>query len=164
MRSSRRVILVSFAAFLYVGRMGAAVTPAAPLAIAFQILPDASSLNLTSPDQTVTLRQASTPIRISVKGMTFRPIEIYACLDSEEAMRLAGNSSALATANLRIRNIQGQWTELEPLPELGGRRGVRIAVVNAAYASILLQVQLQVPPGQRPGNYQGSLTLLAQER
>lgn len=162
-----RLMFVVFVALLCASRICTAATPAAPLSVAFQIIPDANSLVLNAPDQTGTLRQASTPVRLSVTGASLsplRPIAVYACLDSEEAMRSSGKAPALATTNLRIRDAQGQWTEPEPLPELEGRRGVRIAVVNGASASILLQVQLQVPSGQRPGNYQGPLMLLAQER
>jgi hypothetical protein len=162
-----RMMFVAFVALLCASRMCAAATPATPLSIALQIVPDASFIDLNAPDQTGTLRQASTPIRLSITGGTLsplHPIAVYACLDGEDAMRLAGKTSTLSTATLRIRDAQGQWTEPEPLTELEGRRGVRIAVVDGASAQILLQVQLQVPSGQRPGNYQGSLMLMAQER
>lgn len=70
----------------------------------------------------------------------------------------------VAAANLRIRNDHGAWAELEPLPNLDGRRGVRIAVFNGASLSIPLQVQLQVPAGQALGRYQGVLTIPAREQ
>jgi len=78
-------------------------------------------------------------------------------------MRSATNKSSLPTVSLRIRNDRGEWAALEPLPELQGRRGVRIAVVNAS-ANILLSMQLQVTPHQAAGSYQGVLILQAQEQ
>jgi hypothetical protein len=91
-------------------------------------------------------------------------VEVYACVDNDQALSLTGKSSTVAAENLRIRSGQGEWMALEPLAELGGRRGVRIATVNGASAEILLQVQLQVLASQPAGTYQGSLILLAQER
>jgi hypothetical protein len=146
--------------------MYAAAASAAPLSTVIRVSPDTSYLNLNSGERTVALRQASTPVRIVVTGGTISPlhrIEVYAYVDSEEGMRASGESSALGIANLRIRNVQGDWVALEPLAEIAGRRGVRIAVFNGASASILLQVQLQVPTAQIPGTYQGTLILLAQE-
>jgi hypothetical protein len=145
----------------------AAVTPATALSFAIQILPQAGSLDLSSPDKTAPLREASTPVRITAtgaRGGASRPIEVYAYLFSEEAMKRAGKASALATATLRIRNDHGEWSELKPLAELDGHPGVRIAVLNSASATILLQVQLQVPASQAPGSYEGVVTLEAQEK
>jgi hypothetical protein len=92
------------------------------------------------------------------------PIEVYACVTTEEAMRLAGKSPTLALANLHIRNDREEWTALEPMAKLGGRLGVRIAVLYSASARFLLQVQLRVPASQEPGTYQGVLTLEAMEQ
>jgi hypothetical protein len=89
---------------------------------------------------------------------------IYACVTSPDAMRLAGNASTLTTSSLRILNDRGEWAALEPLPELEGSLGVRIAVVHGAPATVLLRVQLQVPAGQKPGTYQGVLTIEAREQ
>jgi hypothetical protein len=85
-------------------------------------------------------------------------------VDNDQALSLTGKSSTVAAENLRVRSGEGEWRPLEPLAELGGRRGVRVATVNNASAQFLLQVQLQVPASQTPGTYQGSLILLAQER
>jgi hypothetical protein len=92
------------------------------------------------------------------------PIVIYACMTTEEGMRAAGKSLTLAITTLRIRNDRGEWAELEPLAELEGRRGVRIAVVNRVSATVLLEIQLNVPTSQTAGNYQGILMLQAQEQ
>lgn len=170
MSIGRRIVLAIVVVFLCLSRMCAAATrpiqvsPASE-STAIQLSPESSFLDLDSTDRSARLRQTSTPVRITVTGaaVTSRyPIELYACVASEVAMRLAGKTSTLATATLRIRNDHGVWAELTPLPELEGRRGVRIAVVNGASATILLQVQLQVPAGQAPGNYQGTITLEAQ--
>jgi hypothetical protein len=132
-----------------------------------QISPESSYLDLDSIDRAAALRQTSTPVRIMLTGTTassMRSIAIYACIPTEEAMRLSDKSSTMATGTLRIRNDRGEWSALQPLLELEGRRGVRIAIVNKASSTILLQVQLQVPTSQVPGAYQGVLTLEAKQR
>jgi hypothetical protein len=147
--------------------MCSAATPPVPLSTVIQILSESSSLDLNSADHTAALRQTSTPVRMTVTGATvgsMHPIEVYACLTTEEAMRLAGKSSTLASANLRIWNDRAEWTTLKPMAKLGGRLGVRIAVLYSASARILLQVQLRVPASQEPGTYQGVLTLEAMEQ
>ncbi len=169
MRTSRQIALAIAASLLCMGHTCAAGNRNAPLSIVVQVSPESSSLDLNSDDRTATLRQTSTPVRVTVTGSAVsspRPIQVYvyACLPTEEAMRLSGKPLTMAAANLRIRNDRGEWIELEPLPELEGRRGVRVAVINGASATILLQVQLQVPAGQAAGNYQGVLTLVAQQQ
>jgi hypothetical protein len=159
--AGRRTILAISISLLCACRIGAAATPAttaAPLTVAIQISPDTNSLDLSSANHTILLQQASTPVRVTVMGGTSglpHRIEIYACVDSDRALSLVGKSSTLAAANLRIRNAQGEWVELEPLAQLGGRRGVRIAVLNSASAEILLQVQLQVRPARRQAPIRG---------
>jgi hypothetical protein len=144
----------------------AATTPTlAPITI--ELVPESSFFNLNVTGGTNNPRQSSISIRVTVTGTTvssLHPVEIYSCIAGEEAMRLAGKASTLATANMRIRNDHGEWAALEPLAELGGRRGVRIAVVNGTSATVLLQVQMQAPASQRPGTYQGTLMLVAQEQ
>ncbi len=151
--------------FVFCTNLVHAAIPSTPSSIVIQISPGSGSLDLSSTDHTSALRQASTPVRVTVTvvtpGMPHR-VAVYACVNTDEAMRLSGKALTLTTANLRIRNAQGEWAMLEPLAELGGRRGVRIAVVNGTSAEILLQVQLQVLTSQPPGIYQGSLMLLAQ--
>jgi hypothetical protein len=132
-----------------------------------QISPESSYLDLDSIDRVAALRQTSTPVRVTLTGATassMRTIEIYASIPTEEAMRLSDKSSTIATGTLRIRNDRGEWSALLPLVELEGRRGVRIAILNQASSTILLQMQLQVPTSQVPGAYQGVLTLEAKER
>lgn len=147
--------------------MSAAVTQSVP-AFLIQISPESSFLDLNGADRTAAQREASTPVRITVTSGTngsLRPvIKVYACFTTEEAMRLAGKSGKIAMANLRIRNDQGQWTEPEPIAELDGRRGVRIAILRGTSARILLQVQLRMPSGQAQGSYQGVLTLAVLEQ
>lgn len=146
--------------------MGAAVISAAPPTVQIQISADASSLDLSSANHTVTVRQASTPVRITVMDAapgTPHRIEVYACVETDDAMHAPGRAAALTAASLRIRNAQGVWTTPQPLAELEGRRGVRVATLSGS-AEILLQVQLEIPTRQAPGTYQGALTLLALER
>jgi hypothetical protein len=165
--ASRRTILAIAIFLLCACRMGAATTQATPLAVAIQISPNSSFLDLSSANNTILLRQASTPVRVTVMGAaagTPHRIEVYACVDNEQALSLTGKSSGLAAETLRVRSGEGEWMALEPLPALGGRRGVRVATVNTTSAEFLLQVQLQVPASQPAGTYQGSLVLLAQER
>jgi len=166
MHSSNRIVIAILLSLCFVITSTAA-TKRSQGSVSIQILPESSYLDLDSADRSATLRETSTPVRISVTdtlGGLAGPLEIFASISTDEAMRLSGNSSTLATASIRIRNDQGVWTALQPLAQLEGRRGVRIAVVNKSSATILLQVQLQVPSGQVPGTYQGVLTLEAQER
>lgn len=167
MRTSNRIILAVLVSVLCIGRMCMAATQVAPVPMSIQISPESSYLDLDYIDRTAAIRQTSTPVRITLTGATASPvrsIEIYACIPTEEAMRLSGESSTMATGNLRIRNDRGEWSALQPLIELEGRRGVRIAILNKASSTILLEVQLQVPTSQVPGAYQGILTLEAKER
>jgi hypothetical protein len=129
------------------------VSPASTSTV-IQVSPESSFLDLNSTDHTAALRQTSTPVRITVADGTttfLHPIEVYACVTTEEAMRLAGKSPTLALANLHIRNDREEWTALEPM-------------ANSASARFLLQVQLRVPASQEPGTYQGVLTLEAMEQ
>ena len=110
------------------------------------------------------VREASTPVRVVVTGAAAgypHRVEVYAYV--EEAITPGGKSPELSPESLRIRDAQGDWTALQPMAELEGRRGVRVAVVNGISARILLQVQLEVPAGQTPGTYRGNLILTAQE-
>jgi hypothetical protein len=167
MHAIGRIVLVIVVSFLCMSRMCAAATSSASSSVVIQISPDSSFLDLNSTDRTATRREASTPIHIVVTSATTNfllPIDVYACVDTDEAMRLVGKSLALTTANVRIRNEQGEWAALEPLAELEGRRGVRIATINSASARIILHVQLYVQTSQTQGTYQGTLMLLARER
>jgi hypothetical protein len=167
MRTGNRVILAVLVSLLCIGGMCTAATQVAPISMGIQISPESSYLDLDSIDRAASLRQTNTPVRITLTGATpssMRPIAIYACIPTEEAMRLSDRSSTMATSTLRIRNDRGEWATLQPLLELEGRRGVRIAIVNKASSTILLQVQLQVPTSQVPGAYQGVLTLEAKDR
>jgi hypothetical protein len=162
---NKRIFFV-IVSLLCMSYMCSAATSSAPLSIVIQMFPESGSLDLTSADHAAALRQTSTPVRIMVTGATvtsMHPIEVYACLTTEEAMRLVGKSSTLANANLRIRDDRNEWTTLKPMAKLGGRLGVRIAVLYSASARILLQVQLRVPASQAPGTYQGVLMLEALE-
>lgn len=169
---SRRIVLAIVATLLCMSYTCAAATqpiqvsPASTSTV-IQVSPESSFLDLNSTDHTAALRQTSTPVRITVADGTttfLHPIEVYACVTTEEAMRLAGKSPTLALANLHIRNDREEWTALEPMAKLGGRPGVRIAVLYSASARFLLQVQLRVPASQEPGTYQGVLTLEAMEK
>jgi hypothetical protein len=167
MRIGRRIVLAVMVSLFCMSYTCSAATPPVPLSIAVQLISESSSLDLNSADHNATLRQTSTPVRIMVTGATItymHPIEVYACLTTQEAMRLAGKSSTLASASLRIWNDREEWATLKPVAELGGRLGVRIAVLYSASARILLQVQLRVPATQEPGTYQGVLTLEAMEQ
>ncbi len=144
----------------------AAVTPPAQVPT-IQLIPESSFLKFQRTGGTANLNEASVPVHLAMTGATVGPphtVLVYACVTSVDAMRLAGKASTLTTSSLRILNDRGEWAALEPLPELEGSLGVRIAVVHGASATLLLQVQLQVPTGQKPGAYQGVLTLEAQER
>jgi hypothetical protein len=147
--------------------MSAAVTRSVPASL-IQISPESSFLDLNAVDHTTTQQEASTPVRITVTGGTngsLHPVvKVYACFTTEEAMAFAGKSAKIAVANLRIRNDHGEWAEPEPMAELGGCRGVRIAVLRGTSTRILLQVQLRLPSAQTQGNYQGLLTLEALEQ
>jgi hypothetical protein len=167
MHTIRQIVLVIVASIICVSRVCAAATYSTSSSVVIQISPDSSFLDLNSTDGTATRREASTPIHIAVTSATTNillPIDIYACVDTDEAMRLVGKSLALATENVRIRNDQGEWAALEPMAELEGRRGVRIATINSVSARIILHVQLHVPSSQTQGTYQGTLMLLARER
>ena len=161
------IVLAVMVLPLCMSSMCSAATPSVPLSIAIQIISESSSLDLNSADHNATLRQTSTPVRMMVTGATvtsMHPIEVYACLTTQEAMRLAGKSSTLTSANLRIWDDREEWATLKPMAKLGGRLGVRIAIFYSASARILLQVQLRVPAAQEPGTYQGVLTLEALEQ
>ncbi len=135
--------------------------------VSMQLIPGSGVLTLSSTDSTATLRQSSTPVQLIATHGTIsamHPIYVYAYLTTKEAMRRANNGPTMDVSSLRIRNDHGEWAQLVPLPELEGRSGVRIAVVNGASATILLQVQLKIPDGQTAGEYQGILTLEAQEQ
>ncbi len=134
--------------------------------VGMQLIPGSGVLTLSSAGGTATLRQSSTPVQLLVTHGTIssmHPIYVYACLTTKEAMRRGGNGPTIDVSSLRIRNDHEEWAQLVPLPELEGRSGVRIAVVNGTSATILLQVQLKIPDGQTAGEYQGILTLEAQE-
>lgn len=166
MRNRRRIALAILLASFGMRYMCFAATGSVSSA-SIQLSSESGFLDLGSVEQSESPRQTSTPVRIILTGTTDsvpHPIEVYACVDSEVAMRQIDKPKTLAIATLRIRNDHGEWMELEPLPELEGRRGVRIAVLNNTSATILLQVQLQVPAGQAPGRYQGTLTLEAKEQ
>jgi hypothetical protein len=170
MHANKRIILVTVIAFICLIQIRAAVAqPGRPSPLStsnvIQLSAESSFLDFDSIDRSVTLRQSTTPVHLTVTGAvvtSLYPIEIYVSVTSETAMRLAGKLSTLSTSSLRIRNDRGVWAELAPLPELEGRFGVRIAVVTSSSATVLLQVQLKVPPGQAPGNYQGTMTVEAQ--
>jgi hypothetical protein len=167
MRINKRIVFPIAVSLLCVSYMCSAAASPASSSIVIQMFSESGSLDLTSANHAAALRQTSTPIHITVTGATvasMHPIEVYACLTTEEAMRLAGKSSTLASANLRIWNDRNEWTTLKPMAKLGGRLGVRIAVLYSASARILLQVQLRVPASQAPGTYQGVLTLEALEQ
>jgi hypothetical protein len=167
MRTRNRIILAVLVSLLCIGTMCMAATQVAPISMSIQISPESSYLDLDSIDRAAALRQTSTPVRITLTGATpgsMRSIAIYACIPTEEAMGLSNKSSTMAAGTLRIRNDRGEWLALQPLSELEGRRGVRIAILNKASSTILLEVQLQVPTSQAPGAYQGILTLEAKER
>lgn len=173
MRVSRQIVLAILLSLLCMSRIYAAATRrdqvSSPTSgpVVIQIFPESTFLDLDSVDGTTTLRQTSTQVRIAATGATAgfsRPIAVYACIDTGQALRLSGKPSAFTASNLRIRDDRGEWAELEVLPNLEGRRGVRIGVLKGASTSIPLQVQLRVPAGQTPGRYQGVLTIQALEQ
>ncbi len=174
MRATRQTVLVAILSLVCMSRIYAvAATWHAPASgptsgpVVIQIFPASTFLDLDSVDGTPTLRQTSTQVRIAATGATAgfsRPIAVYACIDTGQALRLSGKPSAFTASNLRIRDDRGEWAELEVLPNLEGRRGVRIGVLKGASTSIPLQVQLRVPAGQTPGRYQGVLTIQALEQ
>ncbi len=144
----------------------AGTTPSSATAVNIELIPESPFVNLSYENSADGIRESRVSVHVVISGATakfLRPIEIYACLPTEEGLRSAANSSTLSAASLRIRNDHGEWVALEPLPELQGRRGVRIAVINSS-ANILLSMQLQVAPRQAAGRYQGVLMLQAQER
>lgn len=173
MRTNRQIVFAILLSLLCMSRIGEAATRRDQVSspgsgpVVIQVFPESTSLDLNSVDGAASLRQTSTQVSIAVTGVTAgssHSIEVYACVDTDQALRLSGKRSAFTAANLRIRNDQGEWAELEELPNLEGRRGVRIGVLKGASTSISLEVQLQVPAGQAPGRYQGVLTIQALER
>ena len=172
MRTQKLSRLVILALFLCVSWRCSAAATVAPRSSAASVLfiqlsPEQSYIDLDSPGRSNAQRQVRTSVHVTVTGATassMHPILIYACMTTEEGMRAAGKSLTLAITTLRIRNDRGEWAELEPLAELEGRRGVRIAVVNRVSATVLLEIQMNVPPSQTAGNYQGILMLQAQEQ
>lgn len=167
MRTGNQWFFAIVASVLCISRVSTAATPRTPTSMIIQISPESSYLDLSSSNRAATLRQTSTPVRVTLTGAIAgytRPIEIYVCVPTDEAMRLSGSSMILAIASLRIRNDQGEWAAMEPLPELDGCRGVRVAVLSRTSTTILLQLQLEVPARQAPGIYQGVLMLEALER
>jgi Na+-transporting methylmalonyl-CoA/oxaloacetate decarboxylase gamma subunit len=167
MRSNSQIVFTFLMLLFSMNYMSAAVTRSVPASL-IQISPESSFLDLNAVDHTTTQQEASTPVRITVTGGTngsLHPVvKVYACFTTEEAMAFAGKSAKIAVANLRIRNDHGEWAEPEPMAELGGCRGVRIAVLRGTSTRILLQVQLRLPSAQTQGNYQGLLTLEALEQ
>ncbi len=174
MRINRQIVWVALLSLACLGRIHAAAATrhassitSGPVVI--QIFPGTTFLDLDSVDGATTLRQTSTQVRITATGSTSgfsRPIEVYACIDADQALRLSGKgkASAFTATTLRIRNDRGEWAEPEVLPNLEGRRGVRIGAFKGTSTSIPLQVQLRVPAGQAPGRYQGILTIQALEQ
>jgi hypothetical protein len=166
MHTSNRMISATLLSLLCISGVSKAAPPNAPLSSIIEITPDSRYLDLDTVDRDASVRQTTTPVRITmmIGSSSVRPIEVYACIATEEAMRLSGKPSTLAASSLRIRNDRGEWAALEPMAELNGRRGVRVAILNKVSSTILLQVQLQVPTGQAPGTYEGVLMLEAQEQ
>jgi len=152
---------------LFCASWACAGTPASSAAaVNIELIPESSFVSLSHENPVDGISGSSVSIHVVIRGTAARfsrPIEIYACLATEEGLRSTTNSSTMSAASLRIRNDHGEWVGLEPLPELQGRRGVRIAVINSS-ANILLSMQLQVAPRQAAGRYQGVLMLQAQER
>lgn len=173
MRTSRQIVFAIVLFLLCISRVDAAATRHAATSslnsgpVIIQIFAESTFLNLDSVDGTASLRQTSTQVSLTVAGAmaeSSRHIEVYACVESDQALRQSGKPSVLTSANLRVLNDRGEWAEPEVLPNLEGRRGVRIAVFNGASISIPLQIQLRVPVGQTPGRYQGVLTIQALEQ
>jgi hypothetical protein len=153
-----------------VGPCSAAAEPisgASSAAVVIQLISGSNSLELKPGDQDSTELEASTPVQVSTSGSTnsfIHPVQVFACISSGEAMRTTKRPSSVAVANLRVKNEHGEWVGLEPIPELQGRLGVLIGVLNGRFSTFLLQVQLHLPAGQAAGDYHGLLMLEAQEQ
>ena len=173
MRANRQVMLAVLLSMLSMGRMHAAALRHSPGPahgsgpVEIQVFPESTFLDLDPVDGANAARQTTTQVRVAVKGNSAdlsHSIGVYACFETGQAMKLSGKSSGFAAADLRIRNDRGEWAELEALPDLQGRLGVRLAIFKGSSASIPLEVRLQVPSGQAPGKYQGVLTIQALEQ
>ena len=58
------------------------------------------------------IRESSVSVRVVISGAAAkfsRPIEIYACLATEEGLRSSATPSTLPATSLRIRNDRGEW-------------------------------------------------------
>ncbi len=84
---------------------------------------------------------------------------VYAYFSGDEGMRAPGKGTTISLGEVRIRNDRGEWVDLAPLAEVNGYRGVRIAVVHGWETTVQLQIQVRMPAGRPPGNYQGVLSL-----
>ncbi len=103
MRVSRQIVLAILLSLLCMSRIYAAATRrdqvSSPTSgpVVIQIFPESTFLDLDSVDGTTTLRQTSTQVRIAATGATAgfsRPIAVYACIDTGQALRLSGKPSA----------------------------------------------------------------------
>lgn len=170
MRTKIPGIVASLALLLCGVNLCSAAAPAAPIPTGIssgviQIAPESSSLDFDSANGTGTERETSTLVQIRVTGTAssvLRPVEIFACVSGDEAMRSAGKRSALIASTLRIMNSQGEWVSMVPMPELEGRSGALVAVLSSTPATFRLRLRLELPRGQAPGKYLGFITLEAQ--
>ena len=146
------------------GPSGQALSQSEPAAIL--LIPDSSSVGLLSEDTSSGLQYANIPVRLLVAGsqQITGPIDIYACGDPGGALHLTSRNQAIPLSALQVMDERGQWESMHSLPELEGRQGVRIAVVQGPSARIILRMQLHVPPRQVAGTYEGSVTLEARQR
>ncbi len=152
------------------------IPPSAKTVAVFAPGTPAKSLQLTAAAPSLTFeetgpglkqREASTVLRISANNnevSALHPVQVLVAVSQAQAMQASGRGPSLDVADLRIRDDHGEWAALQPLQELNGRFGVRIAIVRSAPATCLLQVQLHLSAGQRPGDYRGLLTVEAQEQ
>jgi hypothetical protein len=165
-------IAASLALLLCGANLCSAAAPAAPISTGIssaviQVAPESSSLDFDSTNGTGAEREASTLVRIRVTGpvsSVLRPVEIFACVSGNEAMRAAGKRSALIASTLRIMNSQGEWVSMLPMPELEGRSGALVAVLSGTPATFRLRLRLELPRGQASGKYLGFITLEAHEQ
>lgn len=164
-------IAASLALLLCGANLCSATASAAPISSGIssgviEVSPE-SSLDFDSANGTAAEREASTLVRIRVTGPAsgvLRPVEIFACVSGDEAMRSVGKRSALIASTLRIMNSQGEWVSMLPMPELEGRSGALVSVLSSTPATFRLRIRLELPRGQAPGKYLGFITLEAQRQ
>jgi len=108
------------------------------------------------------LRRSAKPARWygfglqDLRAAFLRPVEIFACVSGNEAMRSAGKRSAFDRPTLRIMNSQGEWVSMVPMPELEAGAGFSLLCLAVHRPRSGCALRLELPRGQAPGKYLAS--------